>query len=161
MKRILTLLLILGSLSSIAQTYIIDLDSGKTMTLKALKSYKVKTEDGRSFSSELLQIENDTFFFVNSAVSYQSISAIRNPKRKNALDVILFPMTIGSCLSMSALPINYGLGYFKADTDAMFSTLALFIGESVIFAISRSYLSKNKRWINLSKLEELKVIAKP
>lgn len=160
LKQLLVLLLVLTAAPVVGQIYLVNIDSVKTTTFQIGKTYKVQTIKGITFKSPLLKLANDTFYFAEGNYHYSKIGRVRNKKRKDLLDAILFPATLGSCLAMSALPINYISGYFRADTESMFRTLGLFIGESIIFAISRSYLSKNKRWIEMSHLKELKVIEK-
>lgn len=138
-----------------AQTYIVDMDSMGSLKLEAGMAYEVGTANGVRILL-LERIKGDTFYFENNVLHYQEITAFRNPKRKAILDVLAYPATIGSCVAMSAFPLVYMKGYFLSDTNVMISSLAVFLVESIIFAASRGYLKKNKKWVNLSSLPRLK-----
>ncbi|MGB0431777.1 MAG: hypothetical protein ACPGLV_14985 [Bacteroidia bacterium] len=67
----------------------------------------------------------------------------------------MYPLTIGSCVAVSTVPITYIKGYFLADTDKMFRTVGAFIVETMVFSFSRSYLSKNPQWVMIGSEERL------
>lgn len=155
MRILLLLLLSLGVFTATkAQTYILEIDSIGTLELKSGAAYEVGTAGGIKLMF-FEGIEGDTFLFKSKSMHYKEITAFRNVKRKTFLDVLAYPATVGSCIAMSAFPLAYAKGYFLSDTDIMISSLGAFLLESVIFATSRSYLKRNKKWINLSSLPEL------
>jgi hypothetical protein len=153
MKYILSVLLLLP-LIGFSQTYYLKVDSVNIIKIKIGKTYTyqmgvdVKTEEFKGFNG-------DSMIFESGSYHFKSIDGLKNPKRKAGLDALAFPLSIGSCVAVSTIPISYVKGYFLADTDRMFNTLGLFIGETIIFAASRSYLSKNKKWIKIKDLETL------
>ena len=130
--------------------YWVEVDSLKFMKMQAGKIYQLR-DGGKDMYLTFQKIENDTFFFKERKFHYKEITEMRNPKRKAVLDAILFPVTIGSCIAMSAFPINYFIGYFGGGgTDAMMQAVIFMGVQTVVFYIARNYLGTNKRWIDLS-----------
>mgnify|MGYP000161820946 CR=1 FL=1 len=156
MKHLYILLFsIAAPLFSLGQSYLVRIDSLTLVQLKAGKTYQVQTRSGNIESLELNKLEGDSLFFGTKNLHYSDVFAIKNPKRKVGLDILTFPATIGSCVAMSAFPIAYAKGYFLADTDRMIGALGLFLVESIVFAASRSYLSKNKKWLDFTSMKKL------
>lgn len=153
MKYIFSVLLLLP-LIGFSQTYYLKVDSVNVIKIKTGKAYTfqvgvdVRKEEFKGFKEDSMVFESGTYH-------YKSIDALRNPKRKASFDALAFPLSIGSCVAVSTIPISYVKGYFLADTDRMFNTLGLFIGETIVFAATRSYLVKNKKWIKINDLETL------
>lgn len=153
--RILFITLFLAFVSiGFGQTYFLKVDSLSSMTLKVGKSYTFKTTEGQK-TDKLKSLKGDTFVFEYSEYDYHQIESIRNPKRNIVFDAIAFPVAIGSCVAVSTIPISYVKGYFLADTDMMLQTVGFFIVETMVFSLSRTYLSKNPKWLEIGNLEKL------
>ena len=159
MKHFLTIIFSLFILSAFGQTYYLKYDSLKVLKLKPNNTYTFKTETGKK-TERFSKIKGDSFYFETNTYSYKEILEFKNPKRNLFTDIIAFPVTIGSCVAISTIPISYIKGYFLADGDVMFRTLGFFIIETVIFNASRSYIAKNPKWIKVSGFTrlDLKVI---
>jgi len=158
MKYLLTVaVLLMGTGWANAQKYYVKVDSLNYVKFVSGKKYKVSDDAGNIKELTLKKIEGDSFYFETTSMHYSELRSLKNPKRKAVLDVISYPATVGSCLGMSAFPIIYARGYFTSDADGMLNALAIFIGETIVFAASRNYLSKNKKWLDLSKLKQLEV----
>ncbi|MFY0674394.1 MAG: hypothetical protein JXQ87_13410 [Bacteroidia bacterium] len=154
---VLILLLIGFTSNSFSQNYLVKYDSVKTFTLKAGKEYSFKlASSGLLVSDKLVALKTDTLVFEDQTYHFTEISEIKNPKRKGAIAAIMYPLTIGSCVAVSTIPITYIKGYFLADTDLMFRTVGVFIVETMVFSFSRSYLSKNPSWVAIGKEKSLK-----
>lgn len=143
--------------ASAQETYWVEVDSLKFMKMKSGKIYQLR-EDDKDMYLTFQKIENDSFYFKERSFHYNEITELRNPKRKAVLDALLFPVTIGSCIAMSAFPINYFVGYFgggDGGTDVMMRAVIFMGVETIIFYVARNYLATNKRWINLSEKKKL------
>ena len=154
MRVLFTILFLILTSFGFSQTYFLKVDSLSSMTLKVGKRYTFKTADGKK-TDRLKALNGDTFVFEFSEYDYHQIESIRNPKRNVVFDAITFPLAIGSCVAVSTIPITYVKGYFLADTDMMLRTVGFFIVETMVFSISRSYLSKNPKWIEIGSLGKL------
>lgn len=152
MKALLLIMSLLLATHTIAnaQKYIIKIDTVKSIKLKSKKFYSVKIE-GKKKKMCFEGIEGDSLILDGRKYYYGNL-IIRNSKRKNLLDVVFFPISIGSCVAMSAFPVAYLAGYYADDTGKMFQSMSVLIAESLVFAISRSYMVKNKRWVDFSEL---------
>lgn len=155
MKKLLTLLIFLGMGVSVAsaQKYFIQVDSFHFVTVKSGKTYKLKLEDNTKVSYTLNKIEGDSLYFNEGTYYFKEIKSIKNPKRKDVVDAIIFPITIGSCVGMSIFPFNYFTGYFFGETKDMLMASVIVAGETIIFYMARSYLRSNKRWIPISQMD--------
>lgn len=129
-------------------------DSVKILKLKTGKNYQVIV-DGEKRSLEFRKIKNDTLFFTNAQYYFKDITSVRNKKRKLVLDIISFPVTVSSCLLMSAFPISYFQGYFQTDTDAMLKAVGFMAAQTVVFYISRQYIATNKKWVRFDSMKKL------
>ncbi|MBI1183863.1 hypothetical protein GC194_06305 [bacterium] len=155
MKYAALLILLMTAAGVHAQTYYVKLDSFKTLSLQSGKTYKIKGTSGLIEKKVFDHLEGDTLVFEDEKLYYKNVVALRNPKRKAFLDALALPVTVGSCVAVSTIPISYIKGYFLADTDIMLTSVALFIVETILFSSTRNYLSNNKKWIEIAKLQQL------
>ncbi len=155
MKHIYTLLFLLLPFWALSQTYYVEIDSAKVLKLQVGKKYTFKT-DGSIWTNELIEIKTDTLVFSDYTLNFKQIELLKNPKRSSFKDVLAYPVTVGSCVAVSTIPISYVIGYFQADTYKMFNTVGLFIVETALFTMSRNYLKNNDKWIKLGELESFK-----
>ncbi|MBI3142053.1 MAG: hypothetical protein HYZ16_04435 [Bacteroidetes bacterium] len=149
-----TLLCVCLALLASGQTYYLKIDSAHVMKLKNGKTYTVK-HDGQEEKLRFEALAADSFRFEGKSLHYKQITAIRNPKRKLLLDLVAFPVSIGSCIGLTTIPISYIKGYFLADTDMILTTVFIFVGETLVFSSTRNYLGKTKKWLPISDLETL------
>lgn len=154
MKSIATLLCLFVAGLASGQTYYLKIDSANVMKLKKGKSYTID-HDGKIEKLNFVSLASDSFRFDGKSLHYKEITAIRNPKRKLLFDAVAFPVSIGSCIGLTTIPISYIKGYFLADTDMILTTVFIFVGETLVFASTRNYLGKTKKWLPVSTLETL------
>lgn len=157
MKKLTLLILSMAVFTTaFSQTYFVKVDSAKFLKLKTGDDYTIQSK-GATEKLRFESIKDDSFHFEQKTIHYKEITGLKNKKRKVVLDAILFPATIGSCLAMSAFPVAYLSGYFAADTGGMLKAIGFLAGETILFYIARNYLSSNKKWIDLSTLDSLKI----